>query len=342
MLTIKKTLDPASQPPVMMLVYGEGGVGKTTFSSTAPKPLLADCEGGSKYFGLRGIAMDVVQITNWSDMKDFIAVAKAGGYETIVIDPIGELMDKLKRHLIGTNDSKLVQKDGSPTMAGWGWLKTTMRSYIKVLRDSGLHVLIIAHVDEKTDEDRIIKEPMVETKLKKELVNIMDIVGYMTVVQEEGVSKRVIIVDPESDKYTAKDRTGQLGKYVEPDFTKIVKAASGTETFAWSSPEAVKRVETSAKVPEAKEPPKTHPLAVGEPTGADGEDMPPGFLDTTKEDGVQKLAQEFGGEEVPPAKITPKKADMPILGDNPTPQRSKMLGSFTKAKAKAQTEEETV
>ena len=246
-MKIYNTANPSVKPSIVMLVYGEGGVGKTTFAASAPKPIIADCENGAKYFGLRGIAMDVAQIENWADMnfKDgFGSLVKSDQYETVIIDPVGDLMDKLKRHMIAMGDSKLVQKDGSPTMAGWGWLKKTLKDYIKVLRDSGKHVLIVAHLQEDKDEERIVKRPKVETKISGDLVAMVDIVGYMTVVQEEGVTKRVIIVDPGNDKYTAKDRTGQLGKVIEPDFSKIVAACQGTEKFAWSAKEE-KKLETS-------------------------------------------------------------------------------------------------
>lgn len=235
------TQDPSQKPPIVMLVYGEGGVGKTTFASSAPKPLLADCEGGSKYFGLRGIKLDVAMIEKWADMKEYLEILKKEGYETAVIDPIGELMGKLKRHMIAMGDRKLVQNDGSPSMAGWGWLKSTMRDYLKVIRDTGLHVLLVAHVEEKDDDGRIVKRPLLETKLWTEVVNMVDIVGYMTIVQDsENQPRRVVLVDPSSDKFIAKDRTGQLGKVVEPDFSKIVAACQGSGDFAWMAKEAVK------------------------------------------------------------------------------------------------------
>ncbi len=250
-MQIINTGDAQYRPSVVMLVYGEGGVGKTTFASTAPRPLLADCENGAKYFGLRGIKMDVAQIEKWSDMKEFTEIAKAKGYETVIIDPIGELMDKLKRHLVATGDTKLVQKDGTPSMAGWGWLKKTMRDYIKILRDIGLHVILVAHVDEKSDEDRIVKRPMIETKVSKDIVNMVDVVGYMTVVQnqDEG-EKRVIFIDPSSDKFVAKDRTGQLGKIIEPDFQKIINACQGTATYSWSKKPEKETVITEDKIKE--------------------------------------------------------------------------------------------
>lgn len=234
LMKVINTAESQFKPSVVMLIYGEGGVGKTTFTSTAPSPILADCENGAKYFGLRGIKMDVAQIEKWGDMKDFLDVARSDKYQTVIIDPIGELMDKLKRYMVALGDSKLVQKDGSPTMAGWGWLKKTLRDYVKVLRDTGKHVIIVAHLSEEKDEDRIVKRPKIETKLSDDLVNMVDIVAYMTVVQDEGVAKRILIVDPGNDKYTAKDRTGQLGKVIEPDFTKIINACQGTKTYSWS------------------------------------------------------------------------------------------------------------
>lgn len=232
-----KTSDPAQRPPLVMLVYGDGGVGKSTFAATAPKPLMADCENGAKYFGLRSIELDVALIERWADMKEYLEELKRGGFETAVIDPIGELMSKLKRHMIAMGDRKLVQNDGSPSMAGWGWLKATLRDYLKVLRDTGLNVLLVAHVEETKDEDRVLKRPLLETKIWTEVVNMVDVVGYMAIVQDQdGQARRVIFVDPSSDKFVAKDRTGQLGKIIEPDFGKIVKACQGSEHFAWSKP----------------------------------------------------------------------------------------------------------
>ena len=285
-MQITKTTDPKAKPSIIMMVYGSGGVGKTTFGATAPKPLLVDCENGSKYFGLRGIELDVAQIRDWSDMKGLFEVAKSGQYETIIIDPIGELMEKLKRFMVNMGDKKLVQSDGSPSMAGWGWLKDTMRTTVKVLRDSGCNLLLIAHVDEKGDEDKLVKRPMIMTKLSDELVNMVDVVGYMTVIQTDGEDKRIIIVDPTNDKYVAKDRTGQLGKYIPPNFTEIVNACQGTEVYAWSAPEAKTAPAEAPSAPETTKPAET-------PESTDG----------VKKDAVSEKLAKAGAKK----KVEPKK-----------------------------------
>src|SRR3990167_11388695 len=93
------TSDSMARPSVVALVYGEGGVGKTTFAATAPKPLLVDCENGAKYFGLRGIEVDVAKVSQWSDMEGLFDIAKSGPYAPIIIDPLGDLMAPLKRSL---------------------------------------------------------------------------------------------------------------------------------------------------------------------------------------------------------------------------------------------------
>lgn len=257
-MKIINTADPQIKPSLVMLVYGEGGVGKTTFSATAPKPLLLDFENGAKYFGLRGIKTDVAQISSWGDVRDpeLIAVIKSDKYDTIVIDPIGEAMEKLKQYMVALADGKLVQKDGSPTMAGWGWLKKSMRDYLKFLRDSGKHVLLVAHIDESKDEERLIKRPKIETKISAEIVNMVDVVGYMTVFSQSGEEKRAIVVDASSDRYTAKDRTGQLGKIIEPDFQKIIHACQGTKKYSWSK--GIEATEEAPKAPaKVAEAPKT-------------------------------------------------------------------------------------
>jgi phage nucleotide-binding protein len=243
-MQIKNTGESQRKPSVTLLAYGQGGVGKTTFSATAPKPIIADCENGSKYFGLRGIKVDVAQIESWTDIQEFYKVAKDSDYETIVVDPIGELMEKLKIHIVNSKEKKWVQYDGSLTMAGWGEMKERMRLFIKAIRDLNKHLIIVAHVEEKEDEGKIVKRPKIMTKMSEELIALVDVVGYMETVRVQGeggemTDKRIIRVQP-SEKYESKDRTGQLGAIIEPDFMKIVNACQGNEVYSWSSVKAKK------------------------------------------------------------------------------------------------------
>lgn len=271
-MKIHNTSDASVKPSVLMLVYGQGGVGKTTFTSTAPKALLADCENGSKYFGLRGIKMDVASIENWGDIQEFYKYVKTSPHETIVVDPIGELMEKLKVHIINSKEKKWVQYDGSLTIAGWGEMKDRMRQFVKAVRDLNKHMILVAHVEEKDDDGKIVKRPKIMTKLSEEMIALVDVVGFMEVVKSvnpqtgEPEDKRIIRVQP-SEKYESKDRTGQLGAIIEPDFQKIVNACQGNEVYAWSSTKAKK--EADKKDTPKDEPKDETPDEGPEETGED-------------------------------------------------------------------------
>lgn len=253
-MQVYNTSDAQHQPSIVMLVYGQGGVGKTTFASTAPKPILADCENGAKYLGLRGIKLDVALIEKWDDMHEFYKFVKEGKFETVVVDPIGELMEKLMISIKATNNKKFVQADGTLTMAGWGEAKDRMRKFIKTFRDMGKHAIFIAHVQEDKDQDSLIKRPKVATKISDELVSMVDIVAFMTFVKDptdpDSGFQRAFLLDQDTDKYIAKDRTGQFGKYIiNPDFKKMAEKVISSKI--WNN-EPEKKPEAPAEAGEKK------------------------------------------------------------------------------------------
>jgi hypothetical protein len=151
-------------------------------------------------------------------------------YETIVIDPIGEAMEKLINDTVAVSGKKFRQDDGGLTMAGWGEVKKQMRNFIKFLRDSGKNVLLVAHVDEQKDEESIIKRPLIATKLSDEIVTMVDVVGYMTTIESDGEVKRLIQVDSSNSKFVSKDRTGKLGKFLKPEYSYIAEHLNPKET----------------------------------------------------------------------------------------------------------------
>lgn len=226
-MQIKNTSDYPKNTSLMMMVYGMGGVGKTTFAATFPKPLLLDFENGAKYFGERGIDVDVANFQDWFNAEDFSQLKEVlPKYQTIIVDPIGEAMEKLINST-AINGAKYRQASGDLTMAGWGEVKRRMRTFIKWLRDTGKNVVIVAHVDEKNDDGIIIRRPMIATKLSDELITMVDVVAYMRTVQvaegDQTVTKRVLMLDPSDEKTVSKDRTGKLGKIIKPDYDYIAE-----------------------------------------------------------------------------------------------------------------------
>ena len=223
-MEIQNTRDYPNVPNINILIYGRGGVGKSTFGATFPKPLFLDFENGVKYFKQRGIEVPVVQFQNFptkeEQQKVIAYVEKA--FETIIIDPIGEAMEKLMKDRELISGAKYRQQDGSLTMAGWGKVKDEMRTFIKALRDTGKNVVIIAHTTVVADGEVQKLRPLLATKLIDELIAMVDIVGYLDVIKmDKNDYKRIIRVNPADERYDAKDRTGALPDTLQPNYQWI-------------------------------------------------------------------------------------------------------------------------
>ena len=195
---------------LVMIVYGKGGVGKTTFAASAPGVLILDFENGSKYLGDRGIKADVVRFARWMSPEDKRKLQSAvKKYETIVVDPLGEAMEKLLDSA-ELNSRKFRQSDGSLTMSGWGEAKKQMRSFIKWLRDTGKNVIIIAHDAEEKDAEGIVHRIQVATKLREEIPTIVDVISYLGVRMVESQPVRILYTPRQGDQFDSKDRTGRV------------------------------------------------------------------------------------------------------------------------------------
>lgn len=265
-MTIEKTANIHCDDNIVMILYGRGGVGKTTFAATAPKPLLIDFENGSKYLGERGLNCDVIRMSEWLSAKDKVQLkGLLPNYETIILDPIGEAMEKLISSP-ALDGKKFRQNDGSLSMAGWGEAKKQMKGLVKWLRDSGKNVILVAHVAEGKDEEKTTYRIQIATKLSDELPTMVDIISYMGVRKDSEGKKQVVLYTPaQGGNYDSKDRTGRLPEVVpvsELHGWDDFKAAMGTRLAAQPKAPAPKQAQPMRNVTPEDTPP------------VDGEEVP--------------------------------------------------------------------
>lgn len=237
MLKIRKASDMTHKPTLNFLVYGDPKIGKSTFAIKSKKVLIADCESGYRFMGMNGLDGDIAEIETWEDMADLYKVAVSGKYDLVVIDPINELLEKLmakmkkqdkngnvnKRYALisGYDEYKsngiLIRKPLIElTMSGWGMIKSRFKEMLKVFRDVNMNVLIIAHTKEDDYEGITKKSPKLDANLAKDLMGMMDVIGYMKIASVNGEKKRIVQFES-SETYDAGDRTNVLPKTVEAD-----------------------------------------------------------------------------------------------------------------------------
>lgn len=212
-LKITKSTDTKQEPSIRMLVYGQPGVGKTTLAVSGKNAIIADAEGGTNMLGSRGIEVDIAQIHTWEDIEELYAMlSKDKKYDTVVVDPLGELLDKLIAYL---KKSGFSTASGGLSLPGWGAAKDKFRGMLRAFRDLGVDLVCVAHTTEKTDDDLVITRPKLMARLEEDVCAMMDVVGYMqTLQQEDGTIVHRTNFTP-TQKFYAKDRSGKLPDYVD-------------------------------------------------------------------------------------------------------------------------------
>lgn len=97
MSMIKRSNEIAIQKNVKMMVYGQAGMGKTTFALSAPKPLLLDFDNGVKRVNTAHLDdnVGIVQVSSWQDILNLLNYNKKDleEFDTIVVDTIGKMID---------------------------------------------------------------------------------------------------------------------------------------------------------------------------------------------------------------------------------------------------------
>lgn len=186
------------------LIYGQPGIGKTTIALSSPNPLLIDFDNGLRRVDTQ-YQKDSVQIESYKDLLDVLNSEDIRNYDTIVIDTLGKMIDRIGDYL-ATSNPKIKQGDGQLAMKGWGAVKLEFQSLLKLLDSKRKSVIFIAHEKEDKENDKVIKRPDVAGSSGKDVVKELDFMGYMSM---HG-NKRTIDLMP-NEAFYAKNSLGLDG-----------------------------------------------------------------------------------------------------------------------------------
>ena len=171
---------PATVQQVIMLIYGQPGVGKTTVALTSDEPLLLDFDGGLHRALLR---CPRVEVEKWSDVASLNAPDLAP-YSTVIIDTFGKAQQMLSQQIMG-QDRSAVQRNGELTMQGWGALRRQFMNWVIPLAKMGKDVVILAHSEEFGRGEETVERPMSMGRARNELYQMMDAIGLMSIIAGE-------------------------------------------------------------------------------------------------------------------------------------------------------------
>lgn len=216
-----------------MLLYGEPGVGKTTFIGTASKVqamcpiLLLDVEGGDLSLGsFPGV--EVVRVTNYKQVQPIYdeLYRMKHGFRTVAIDNLTELRYFSMGDVM--IDAKATAKNPDnididvPGQREWGKNSEQIRRVVRAFRDLPMHTIFTAHAKEEEQKNGLFKiKPSLPGKLADEVSGFVDLVLYYYLKLVGTESKRLILT-AKTAKENAKDRSGKLPTILEEPTMEMI------------------------------------------------------------------------------------------------------------------------
>lgn len=167
---IVKKEDSMPERPVIILLYGSPGVGKTSVFNTAKNPILLDCDRGSDRSILR---QDTIVASTWKEVLQDEGEIK--NYSTLGIDTAKSVLDDFLMTHVVEQDYKL----RTNKLKAYGAIADEFRMFVNRRRGEKLDIVIIAHAKEEKDGDNTRISPDVTGGSKDLLLRIADQVGFM-------------------------------------------------------------------------------------------------------------------------------------------------------------------
>lgn len=151
--------------PDFVVVYGNPGLGKSTFASGAPKPIFIDPRNRTKH-------LDVERLNpkTWEEYLEMVKWAISQKYETIVLDEMNFADELAKEYIWRKHYQKypsfaLVKEKGGQYNVLNEEYKGNFLPLLDAIRVSGKNLIVVGHPEVKEMDDPLTMEPYIRYQL---------------------------------------------------------------------------------------------------------------------------------------------------------------------------------
>ena len=213
--------DAVQDQGAKILVYGMAGAGKTFLARTAPgKVLVISAEAG--LLSIRDAQnVEAIEVKSAAEVVEVYEALRSGKlqYDTVCLDSISEISELLLQA------EKARHKDARKA---YGEVQESVTNVMRAFRDLQMHVMFICKEDKVNNDGTFEQAPkMVGTKLGQSITYFFDEVLALRVIEdtdEEGNPVQARWLQTRIGQgYVAKDRSGKLEAFEEPNLTKLIE-----------------------------------------------------------------------------------------------------------------------
>lgn len=235
-----ETTKTATVKNIICLIYAASGVGKTTLASTLDhkKTLIISAESGLLSIADHDIPfVDITKKTSDGKIVNLNVISKVEKlrkiikhlqegteFENIFIDSLSEV------NQIFVEYYQMQFTDRKDALVLWGEVTKTMKNFIKTFRDMSQYNVFMTALEkqDKDDMQRKICLPDLNGKLAFSAPAYFDEVFFYKKVVTDEKEKRALLTDS-TEQYVAKDRSGKLNQFEEPNLQTIINKIRGVK-----------------------------------------------------------------------------------------------------------------
>jgi hypothetical protein len=214
---IVKADEPIKERPLVLTIFGQPGIGKTSLSFTMPAPVMhLDFDRGFTR-AVQSCRPDSAQIDDFGGFYSFLLsdefsqYVNANGIKSVVIDTAGAMLDDFCAPYLISVDRKNGNASGGLSLQGWGALSILANNVKNRIQSLGVHLMFIAHAKD-CGEDAVCRMDLaVKGGTSDIITRVSDQIGF---IYAEGKA-RVLDFAP-SQMHLGKD-TARIGKVSIPD-----------------------------------------------------------------------------------------------------------------------------
>ncbi len=221
-MPILKKTDVRPERPVIVMLYGVPGCGKTSIATTANNPVIIDTDRGAD----RAVqVIDTLSAQRWQDILEVAEDLKE--YKTIIVDTAKTMLDEFLSVYVCEQNYKL----RTNSLKRFGEMASEFSAFVSRLQTFGTDLIFICHDKESQEGDIIKHSPDCTGSSKNFLQQKADQIGYVSSVN----GHRTISFQPK-DNFVGKDVAG-IGSVQIPDY--------GSEEFGTFMADIIGRVKKS-------------------------------------------------------------------------------------------------